>query len=59
MSKALYPNYNEITCIFNFNRIKPHELKKVNFDEEIIYTDSLGTDPLVLETIKKRITDSL
>jgi len=36
-----------------------HDFKKVNFDGEIIYTDPLGADPLVLEIIKKRIADSL
>ncbi|KZX10312.1 sirohydrochlorin nickelochelatase [Methanobrevibacter filiformis] len=36
-----------------------HDFKKVEFDGEIIFTDPLGADPLVLEIIKKRINDSL
>ena len=41
------------------NHNHEHDFKKVNFDGEIIYTDPLGADPLVLEIIKKRINDSL
>jgi sirohydrochlorin cobaltochelatase len=35
-----------------------HEVNKVNFDGEIIYTEPLGADPLVLEIIKKRVADA-
>jgi sirohydrochlorin cobalto/nickelchelatase len=36
-----------------------HEHEKVDFDGEIIFTDPLGDDPLVLEIIKKRISNAL
>ncbi|MDR3063151.1 MAG: sirohydrochlorin nickelochelatase [Methanobrevibacter sp.] len=35
-----------------------HEVNKVNFDGEIVYTEPLGADPLVLEIIKKRVSDA-
>ncbi|WP_409200125.1 sirohydrochlorin nickelochelatase [Methanobrevibacter sp. DSM 116169] len=35
-----------------------HEIQKVNFDGEIVFTDPLGDDPLILEIIKKRISNS-
>ncbi|MDL2246810.1 sirohydrochlorin nickelochelatase [Methanobrevibacter sp. OttesenSCG-928-K11] len=36
-----------------------HEHEKVDFDGEIIFTDPLEDDPLVLEIIKKRISSSI
>ena len=34
-----------------------HEVEKVDFDGEIIFTDPLGADPLLVEIIKKRVDD--
>ena len=34
-----------------------HEVEKVDFDGEIIFTDPLGADPLLVEIIKKRVND--
>jgi sirohydrochlorin cobaltochelatase len=40
--------------------IHEHEnSKKINFSGEIIYTDPLGADPLVLEIIKKRVFNAI
>jgi len=36
-----------------------HEVEKVDFDGEIVFTDPLGDDLLVLEIIKKRISNAL
>ncbi|MCC7554190.1 MAG: sirohydrochlorin nickelochelatase [Methanobacteriaceae archaeon] len=36
-----------------------HEIEKVDFDGEIIFTDPLEDDPLILEIIKRRISNSL
>lgn len=36
-----------------------HHFEKVNFDGEIIYTDPLGADPLIVEIIKKRVDNAL
>lgn len=36
-----------------------HEYEKVDFDGEIVFTDPLEDDPLVLEIIKKRIAKAL
>ena len=36
-----------------------HEVEKVDFDGEIIFTDPLGADPLLVEIIKRRVDDAL
>lgn len=36
-----------------------HHEKVIDFDGEIVYTDPLGADPLILEIIKKRINRAL
>ena len=36
-----------------------HDIEKVDFDGEIIYTEPLGADPLVIEIIKNRVNTAL
>lgn len=36
-----------------------HDLEKIDFDGEIIYTEPLGADPLVIEIIKNRVDTAL
>ena len=36
-----------------------HDFEKVEFDGEIIYTEPLGADPLVIEIIKNRVNKAL
>ncbi|KZX14605.1 sirohydrochlorin cobaltochelatase [Methanobrevibacter cuticularis] len=36
-----------------------HDFEKINFDGEIIFTEPLGADPLVVEIIKKRVDNAL
>jgi len=41
------------------NHHHDHENNETKFKGEIIYTDPLGADPLVLEIIKKRVSEAL
>ena len=36
-----------------------HDIEKVNFDGEIIYTEPLGADSLVIEIIKNRVKSAI
>jgi len=36
-----------------------HDIEKVDFDGEILYTEPLGADPLVIEIIKNRVDTAL
>jgi sirohydrochlorin ferrochelatase len=35
-----------------------HEIETVNFDGEIIFTDPLGADPLIVKIIEKRVEEA-
>lgn len=36
-----------------------HDIEKVDFDGEIIFTDPLGADPLIVKIIQKRVDEAL